>query len=487
MSLIKATKDVVTLAAADVGLGNVTNESKATMFTNPAFTGNVGIGTASPLSRLDVNGYNIHTHAWSSRAYTGGSWYRFLTINSSNQGQQAVVVLRAPGGHDSVEIKLSKHTVGKSNLGVIAEIRRLGSYAYTHNITKIRLCDDGTNNATHLEVQFGANFTNFINMSISGTVTAGFTVVDMTAGANGTSGTREITVSDGLDGTNNQTLLSISSLTTDYIRLTGEGRLGIGTSSPGATLDVAGTSGVTALRVSNVNQPAIELNSTASGAFKSEIRYLNNGSSKIITGIDISANGTNQYYIYDAVNAAILATFDSSVIRLGQTGGGNAVYISRQNTASEGAEIQLARANDNATGWTIDVLGNTNTPDLRFMNATGTPVSIGGDGALRIGKAFTENVFTITDGSVALSPSNGTIQVWTLGASRTPTAGNWANGESITLFINDGSAFTVTWTSVGVVWLGGTAPSLHTTAWTIIELFKVGGAIYGTLVGYTAA
>ena len=30
---------VVTLAAADVGLGNVTNESKATMFTDPAFTG----------------------------------------------------------------------------------------------------------------------------------------------------------------------------------------------------------------------------------------------------------------------------------------------------------------------------------------------------------------------------------------------------------------------------------------------------------------
>ena len=33
------------LSASDVGLGNVTNESKATMFTSPTFTGNVALGT----------------------------------------------------------------------------------------------------------------------------------------------------------------------------------------------------------------------------------------------------------------------------------------------------------------------------------------------------------------------------------------------------------------------------------------------------------
>ena len=44
------------VTATQVGLGNVTNESKATMFTNPAFTGNVGIGTSSPSKKLDVVG-----------------------------------------------------------------------------------------------------------------------------------------------------------------------------------------------------------------------------------------------------------------------------------------------------------------------------------------------------------------------------------------------------------------------------------------------
>lgn len=98
-----------------------------------------------------------------------------------------------------------------------------------------------------------------------------------------------------------------------------------------------------------------------------------------------------------------------------------------------------------------------------------------------------ETVFSVSGTTPALSPANGTIQTWTLSASSTPTAGTWNAGESLTIFVDDGTAYTITWTSIGVTWLGGTAPSLHTTAWTIIELFKVGTTIYGSLVGYTAA
>ena len=45
-------KTALSLAAADVGLGNVTNESKATMFTSPAFTGSVPTTGGVAMSRV---------------------------------------------------------------------------------------------------------------------------------------------------------------------------------------------------------------------------------------------------------------------------------------------------------------------------------------------------------------------------------------------------------------------------------------------------
>lgn len=99
---------------------------------------------------------------------------------------------------------------------------------------------------------------------------------------------------------------------------------------------------------------------------------------------------------------------------------------------------------------------------------------------------YTEEVFAITDGTtVNLNPNNGSIQTWTLGANRTPGQANWAAGQSITLMVDDGSAFTITWSTLNPVWEtnGGTAPTLATTGFTVITLWKVGTTIYGARVG----
>ena len=102
-------------------------------------------------------------------------------------------------------------------------------------------------------------------------------------------------------------------------------------------------------------------------------------------------------------------------------------------------------------------------------------------------KEVTETVFTITDAAgFEIDPANGTIQLVTLGANRTPAATNFAAGQSITLMVNDGSAFTITWTTVGVVWVGGSAPTLPTSGYGVIVLWKVGSTIYGTSVGNVA-
>lgn len=98
-----------------------------------------------------------------------------------------------------------------------------------------------------------------------------------------------------------------------------------------------------------------------------------------------------------------------------------------------------------------------------------------------------DTVFTITDGaSVDINPANGGIQLWTLGANRTPTATSFAAGQSVTLMIDDGTAYAVTWTTIGVKWVGGSAPTLPTTGYGVIELWKVGTSVYGAYVGAVA-
>ena len=50
-----------------------------------------------------------------------------------------------------------------------------------------------------------------------------------------------------------------------------------------------------------------------------------------------------------------------------------------------------------------------------------------------------EDVFSITDAAAfEIDPGNGSVQLITLGASRTPKATNMVAGESITLMVDDG-------------------------------------------------
>jgi len=91
-----------------------------------------------------------------------------------------------------------------------------------------------------------------------------------------------------------------------------------------------------------------------------------------------------------------------------------------------------------------------------------------------------EAVHTLTGTTPALDPANGTIQTWTLTANSTPTD-SLAAGESLTLMVDDGTARTITWPTI--TWVGGSAPTLATTGFTVIVLWKVGSTLYGKYVG----
>lgn len=88
-----------------------------------------------------------------------------------------------------------------------------------------------------------------------------------------------------------------------------------------------------------------------------------------------------------------------------------------------------------------------------------------------------------TSGAVTgeLDPANGTIQTLALTGNITALTDNLANGESITLHIDDGTAYTITWPAMQ--WAGGAAPTLATTGYTVVVLWKVGGVLYGQHAG----
>lgn len=150
---------------------------------------------------------------------------------------------------------------------------------------------------------------------------------------------------------------------------------------------------------------------------------------------------------------------------------------------SGSAKVFIApSASDIVTPTATQTLTNKTltSPTVNTPTVTSPTIS-----AATLNDGYTEEVFAVSGTTPALSPANGSIQTWTLTGNSTPTAGTWNAGQSITLMVDDGTAFTITWTSVAVTWVNnaGAAPTLATSGFTTIALWKVGSTIYGALVG----
>jgi hypothetical protein len=100
--------------------------------------------------------------------------------------------------------------------------------------------------------------------------------------------------------------------------------------------------------------------------------------------------------------------------------------------------------------------------------------------------SITEQVYawTTTTGAASseFDPVNGTVQTVTLTGNITLTD-NVAAGESFTLMIDDGTAYTVTWPTITWRTNAGAQPALATTGYTFVEIVKVGSTLFGFLSG----
>lgn len=93
-----------------------------------------------------------------------------------------------------------------------------------------------------------------------------------------------------------------------------------------------------------------------------------------------------------------------------------------------------------------------------------------------------EDIVTLSGTEIDLDQGLGSIQLHTLTGNTTYDDALTA-GSAITLMIDDGTSYTVTWPTITWVNNGGAAPTLATTGYTVVALWKVSTTLYGALVG----
>ena len=165
--------------------------------------------------------------------------------------------------------------------------------------------------------------------------------------------------------------------------------------------------------------------------------------------------------------------------------------------ASDGSEdgilefaFKKAGSNNISARFRSDSLQLINGTTLVVSNITyptadgnnGQVIKTNGSGTLSMGDVNQDTVNALSAAaSVALDPTTGGIQTITLGQNTTFTLSNWSTGHRMTLMIDDGSGYTVTWPTMQ--WAGGVAPTLGTSGYNTIELWYVGSTLYGAYVG----
>ena len=156
-------------------------------------------------------------------------------------------------------------------------------------------------------------------------------------------------------------------------------------------------------------------------------------------------------------------------------------------TIEDGTAWEIGTGTYTASGTTLTrTLSESSTGSLLSLSGSATVFVtaaaedlIVADAAVFTG-SIQEAVYNLT--GTALDPANGTIQTKTLSANTTLTD-SLSAGEAMTLMIDDGSAYAVTWPTITWVNNAGAAPTLATSGYTVVAMWKVGSTLYGALVG----
>ena len=196
---------------------------------------------------------------------------------------------------------------------------------------------------------------------------------------------------------------------------------------------------------------------------------LSNGTGISVTGTYPNFTVTNTapdqtVSLTQGANVTITGSYPSFTIAATDT---NTTYSAGTGLGLSGTTFNIDSTVATLTGSQTLTNKTLTTPAITRPTLTGTP---------------TEDVYAISGTSVALEPDNGSVQTHTLSGNTTYSDG-FSAGQAITLMIDDGSSRTVTWPTMTWVNNAGAAPTLATSGYTTVALWKVSTTLYGALVG----
>jgi hypothetical protein len=164
--------------------------------------------------------------------------------------------------------------------------------------------------------------------------------------------------------------------------LTAAGNVGIGTTSPAQLLHVNSASAsdrVARFSSGSIYGTKLEIYSSGTGGRNYEISSTANSATE----------GGGRFSIYDSTASSTRLAIDSSGnVGIGTTSPGvkldvnGAIYaggklrINREDTGSEGGQLELCNASGNTVAWYFDAYGSSSTPDLRIFDASAVGVKL---------------------------------------------------------------------------------------------------------------
>jgi len=328
-------------------------------------SGNVGIGTSSPSTTLNVNG---------TSSFGTTSW------PTSTVGKSAG---RSLVGNEGLSILWNEATAGAGNAGVLYIGAKSGAGASTMGYAALK---GGTENATNLSSFFTVSTTNStgtlserLRIASDGSVGIGTTSPSDQLDISGSSPV--IRLSDTTDssysrievyssdlyltadqgGTDSGNMIFRTNGTTERMRIDSSGNVGIGTSSPSSMLYVAGDA--------KFESGKIIINEVTGADAYSEIRKTNGGSNFAISSPE------SIYMLIDSNNDQTNRSFNVGHNSTGPSGSSTLFTVNESGNVGIGTSSPSEELDINANNATVRLDAASNAkfgnPTLQFLTNTG--------------------------------------------------------------------------------------------------------------------